>query len=108
MVTLSADIVKKTSVSAIANLIPNLTNSSIISNISTNLISELTTAATNALFISSIVDNIAPLSACNASIVSTPTTINSAGIYCLANTITGQIVINSNDVVLDLMATNTK
>jgi dipeptidyl aminopeptidase/acylaminoacyl peptidase len=52
----------------------------------------------------SIADAIMPLtpSPCNSTLIATATTINSAGTYCLANTITGSIVINQNNVVLDL------
>ncbi len=91
MVTLSADIVNKTNTSILSSIMTMTSN-----------ISDITTAATNALYISSILDNIAPLSACYAITVTAATTITAAGSYCLGNAITGQIVINSNDVVLDL------
>ncbi len=43
-----------------------------------------------------------PISLCSPIQIMAPTTISTPGFYCLNNDISGQIVINANDVTLDL------
>lgn len=58
------------------------------------------TILNNSILIASLLDGVTEL--CVATPITAPTTINTSGIYCLANAINGTITINQNDVVLDM------
>lgn len=76
--------------------------SSRIDNITNGAYVDAQTMFSKSIIVNSLIDLIAPLSPCAAITVTSAGTISTSGVYCLSNNITGSLVLNANDIVLDL------